>query len=539
MTKQAAIYARYSSDLQSDKSIEDQVALCRAYGQRNGYRVVATFEDRAVSGASIHGRPGIQALMQTATDQKFDAVIAESLSRIGRDQEDRHRIHKQLAFRDIDLITPSDGIVTPMINGIRGIIDQQFLDDQKRATRRGMEGVVRGGKSAGGRCYGYRPAPRLENGEIVRGDLEIVAAEADVIRRIFREYVDGRTPRQIAHGLNRDHIAPPRGRQWNASTLNGSAQCGTGIPRNSLYAGRREWNRTHKIKNPDTGKRVQRVNPASEHVSHQVPHLAIVPVKLFEAAQSRKAALTKVAPHKQRAPKRMLSGLLRCGCCGGGMSIRSKDKSGRYRVGCSNYRENGACREPTTCYVEDIEVVVIDGLRAELKAPDVLKEYAREYHAERQRLAATASRDATRLEKRRGEIAREVDRLVDLLAKGIGDPQPLGDRMNVIMAEGREIDAQLEAARAKPTVVALHPAALKRYEQQLDRLAESIGKGIAAGDVRLAAAIRDLVETVTVRRERGGIRVEIAGKLNALLGDRAFPNGRAFVAGNSGAGCRI
>ena len=57
--------------------------------------------------------------------------------------------------------------------------------------------------------------------------------------------------------------------------------------------------------------------------------------------------------------------------------------------------------------------------------------------------------------------------------------------------------------------------------------------------MRLAAALRDLIESVTVRRERGVLQVEIAGQLNALLGDGAFPNGRAFVAGNDGAGCRI
>src|SRR5262245_30066290 len=95
--KRAVIYARYSTALQNDKSIEDQIAVCRAYAARNGYQIVMTpFEDRAASGASMHGRPGLAKLMKAATDQQFAAVITESLSRIGRDQEDRHHIHKQL-----------------------------------------------------------------------------------------------------------------------------------------------------------------------------------------------------------------------------------------------------------------------------------------------------------------------------------------------------------------------------------------------------------------------------------------------------------
>jgi hypothetical protein len=180
---------------------------------------------------------------------------------------------------------------------------------------------------------------------------------------------------------------------------------------------------------------------------------------------------------------------------------------------------------------------VIDGLRAELRRPEVLTAYAREYHDERQRLATQANRNAATLERRLGGIKRETERLVDHLAKGIGDPQIVGDRMKAVVAEGREIEAKLAAAHAEPKVIALHPAALKRYEQQLANLHESIGKAVEAGDRKLADAIGDLVETVTVRRKSDrGVEVEIAGRLNALLGDQAFPNGRRFSGGNAGSG---
>jgi site-specific DNA recombinase len=495
MAKRAAVYARYSTDLQKDKSIEDQVAVCRAYAARNGYTIVVTFEDRATSGASIYGRSGIQRLLKAAHNRQFSAVIAESLSRIGRDQEDRAFIRKRLNFEGIDLVTPTDGVVTPMVDGMRAIIDEQYLDDLKRMIRRGMSGLVRAGKNAGGRCYGYRPRHHFENGEVIRGDLEIVESEAEVVRRIFSEYLEGRTPRQIAHDLNRDRVAPPRGRTWNASTINGSPQRGTGLLRNALYVGRLEWNRVRMIKDPDTGKRVSRPNPPDEWQITPVTRLAIVPTDLYEAAQARKAEMTRVQPHKQRAPKRILSGLLRCGCCGGGMSTKGKDKSGRVRLECSNARENGTCPEPRTFYLDQVEDTVLNGLRAELKNPQVLSEYVCEYHAERQRLASKAVRNVTRLERRRGEIDREVERLVNGIAKGIGNPNVLGDRMNEILSERGKIEAQLEAARAKPTVVALLPAALKRYEQQLANLQDSIGKVVETGDQKLTVAIRDLALT--------------------------------------------
>jgi predicted site-specific integrase-resolvase len=67
--KRAAIYARYSTDLQKDRSIADQIAVCRSYAERHGYHVVEVFEDRAASGASIHGRPGIQKLIQAVKNK--------------------------------------------------------------------------------------------------------------------------------------------------------------------------------------------------------------------------------------------------------------------------------------------------------------------------------------------------------------------------------------------------------------------------------------------------------------------------------------
>ena len=76
-------------------------------------------------------------------------------------------------------------------------------------------------------------------------------------------------------------------------------------------------------------------------------------------------------------------------------------------------------------------------------------------------------------------------------------------------------------------MVALHPSALARYEQQLADLQDALAKGIRSGDSEAAEAIRDLVETVTVSRNPsglGGVVVEITGRLNALLGEQGYPD---------------
>jgi site-specific DNA recombinase len=76
----AAIYARYSSDLQREASIEDQVRICRQHIDREGWTLVTTYSDAATSGAS-RLRPGYQKLLEDARAGAFDVVVAEALDR--------------------------------------------------------------------------------------------------------------------------------------------------------------------------------------------------------------------------------------------------------------------------------------------------------------------------------------------------------------------------------------------------------------------------------------------------------------------------
>ena len=104
--------------------------------------------------------------------------------------------------------------------------------------------------------------------------------------------------------------------------------------------------------------------------------------------------------------------------------------------------------------------------------------------------------------------------------------------MKAICAERRDIEAQLELAPFKPAAVTLHPGAVARYEQQVGRLEDAISNGLKAGETEAAAVIRELIESVTVRRQVDGVEVEIKGRLNALLGEKAFPNGVRAVWGS-------
>ncbi len=133
----AAIYARYSSDLQSEASIEDQIRLCREHTARDGMSVVDVYTDYAISGGSLTNRPGMLALLNDAKNRHFDVMIAEAMDRISRDQEDIAAIFKRLSHADVRIVTLSEGEINELHVGLKGTMNALFLKDLAQKTRRG------------------------------------------------------------------------------------------------------------------------------------------------------------------------------------------------------------------------------------------------------------------------------------------------------------------------------------------------------------------------------------------------------------------
>ncbi len=139
--QKVAIYARYSSDLQSDASIEDQIRICSERAKQEGWKIINTYTDHGISGATLM-RPGIQMLMQDAMAGKFDIVLTEALDRLSRDQEDIAGIYKRIIFADSKIITLSEGEVSDIHIGLKGTMNALFLKDLAAKTHRGLSGRI-------------------------------------------------------------------------------------------------------------------------------------------------------------------------------------------------------------------------------------------------------------------------------------------------------------------------------------------------------------------------------------------------------------
>jgi site-specific DNA recombinase len=314
---------------------------------------------------------------------------------------------------------------------------------------------------------------------------------------------------------------------------------GGGLILNSIYAGRITWNRVRMVKDPVTRKRLSRPNPPDQYRFAEAPHLQIIDDATFRAAQAIKAQrrhnATPAGVQSARAPKRVFSGLIRCGSCGGGMASIGSDAKG-LRVQCSTHRESGSCGNGRRVYLDDIEALAIKGLRQNLAHPDVIAEFVDSYNAERKRLKKEATGERARLERRLGEIGREMKRIVDSIVIRGMPPEQFVVRMQGLEAEKSKATAALESTKETDNVIAIHPKAIDRYKQAVAKLADELKRGSPTE----FAAIRELVTAIIVHASPsrpGGagtkanaeddrsVRIDIKGRLAALCGNPAlFPN---------------
>ena len=509
-----ALYARYSSDNQREASIEDQLRLCRQHAEKQGWSVADSYTDRAISGASLL-RPGIQELIQDATRGRFAIVLAEAMDRLSRDQEDIAGLFKRMAFAGVRIVTLSEGDVTHLHVGLKGTMNALFLKDLADKTRRGLRGRIEDGKSGGGLCFGYDVVRQLDAaGDPVRGDRSVNEVEAGVVRRIFKDYIEGKSSRTIAWELNKERIKGPQGAAWGPSTIHGNPKRGVGILNNELYAGRLVWNRLRYLKDPDSGKRVSRLNQEDEWVVQDVPALRIVDQETWDKAKARQQALAYVPPapgentlNERRRPKHLFTGLVKCGCCGGGFSMISKDL-----LGCSTARNKGTCNNRFNIRRDALEASVLDGLRAHLMEPELFKAFCDEFTREVNRLRMERDSDVINRRKELDRIERELDKAIQAILDGVPGAK-LKDKIGGL--EARKIELLELVSESKEPIHLLHPNMAAIYRQRISALCESLGD--EDRKVEAVEVLRTLVDQVSLVPEDDGLSIVLRGDLAAIL----------------------
>lgn len=295
-----------------------------------------------------------------------------------------------------------------------------------------------------------------------------------------------------------------------------------GILNNELYIGKIVYNRQGFLKNPDTGKRQSRSNPEKEWVYHDVPHLRIVPNDLWEAVQLRKKATAKQSGSYRKRPPRLLSGLLKCGCCGGsfvivgGSTKKNGKRIGQYRYGCATRREKGTCDNRLTIGVKDIEDRVFDGLVKYLGHPKGLALFVREFHKHLREQKADIQKERALLERRLAKVRQNIKAIVTAIEDGLYQPS-MKERMAELEDEKSRLEMEIKEFEDEPEIIDFLPNVGERYERQLADLRSAIENG----DNRHEAVelLRGMVEEIRLipNSEKSALDLAIKGNLAVVL----------------------
>jgi site-specific DNA recombinase len=391
-----------------------------------------------------------------------------------------------------------------------------FLKELAEKTRRGLRGRIELGKAGGGVSFGYRIVRRLENGVVSTGEREIVPEEAAIVRRIFNDYRAGASPKQIAKVLNAEGVRGPRGALWSPSTIHGNPERGIGILHNELYIGRLVWNRQRFLKDPDTGKRVARANPPSEWITKDVPELRIIDDEVWQAVQTRYATVQRKWKNAEegrrfnqfRRPKYLFSGLTKCGECGAGFIVYSREQ-----LGCFGTRDRGTCTNKLTISRHEVEERVLSALQDKLMRNDFFEEFCREFAKEMNRLRMEQRAGLTSAKREVERIGRRIKKLLDLLLDDEIDMAEGKAEMKALDARRKELEIQLKAAEEPPPL--LHPSMADLYRSKVEELASALQRE----DTRLEASemLRGLIDSIVLIPDEGQLRIELRGNLAAML----------------------
>ena len=513
-----AIYARYSSDLQRDASIEDQVRVCRARADREGWLVHDIYTDRAISGATTL-RPGYQALMAALRVGGIDVVLAESLDRFSRDLEHIAAFYKLCVFHQVRIHTVAEGDISELHIGLKGTMGALYLKDLAEKTRRGLESRVHAGRCTGAPAYGYIVVRNLkEDGELDRGLRAIDPDKAAIVRRIFEAYAGGASPRRIAQTLNAEAIAGPRSGVWFNASIRGRAKRGDGLLRNELYIGRMVWRRRVNAKDPVSGARIRRDNLPKGHLIIEVPHLRIIDDELWRRVQDRlrrEAAPYQAGPNgvqsafwDRRRPRHLLSGKVFCGVCARQLSLFGRDY-----LGCKA-AAHGTCRNRRTVRRTVLQARVMDVLSRQLMQPDLLAEFITAFNQEWRRLAGEVRSQAVAQQREKAALDRKIANLVEAVSDGRSSPS--------IMAKLADLEAQKTRLGDVPTpptepAPALHPGISQVYAAKVRNLAHALEKGENPEALEAARSLIDKVILHPPETDDDPPGVELIGELTALL----------------------
>lgn len=394
-TRNAVIYARYSSHSQRDVSIDQQIRACRLFAERQGIEIANVYEDRATTGTNDR-RPAFQRMIKDAERAQWQFVIVYSLDRFARDRYDSAVYKRRLKECGVKVLSAmeniSDDPTGVLMESLLEGLAEYYSKELSRKIRRGMEDNAAKCLCNGQIPFGYR---RGEDGRFA-----IDEAEAPIVQEIYRRIRDGSRICDIIHDINQRGILTKHGKVWSKSTFNR-------LLSNERYTGIYIYK---DVRIPGGMPRI--IDPALFDAVQLIMHTKKNP---------RKNSAPDGAPQRRRQENGIyyLTGKLYCGHCHSpmvGVSGHGKGGATYYYYTCKGKRTEHSCKKKNVNrdYIETFLATALKETMLNDKAISALADAAVAYQQQK-----APSAELESLQTRAAEIKKSISNIVAAIEAGI------------------------------------------------------------------------------------------------------------------------
>ena len=456
----AAIYARYSSTNQREESIEAQVRACQDYARKNGLVIVDTYADSAKTGTNAE-REEFQRMIADSATGKFEFVIVHKLDRFSRDRYDSVVYKRKLRSNGVTLrsvLENLDGSPESLI--LESLLEAMAAYYSQNLSRESLKGL----KENGYKCIHNGGIPPL--GYDVDKETRkyvINEEEAMVVRYIFSSYADGIGYNQIIRYLNNNGFRSKRGNIFGKNSIQG-------LLKNIRYTGVYTYN-MRKEKDA-AGNRNHRPKPKDEQIMIEGGMPAIIDKDTFERAQIQLSKNRQFAARGKSKTVYLLSGLMRCGECGGSMyANKSKDRHGNslYFYVCQNKNYKKHCTNKAI-RKETIENYVLSQLLKDIfdrEGIDKLKKHLTEYHKRKRENINRLSND---LRAEHEQITVKLSNIVKIISESSVTVDTASHEIKLMEERKRDIEDQLDKLHKESALLSISEkqiSKIRSYEKEI------------------------------------------------------------------------
>lgn len=432
MTHGAYILARYSTENQSEASIEVQVERCREWCGRQSLPVLDVFSDRAISGMK-ETRPEYQRMMQSLYAGGADTVVIYDQSRMFRNMVYWFQFREALQRIGVHVVSVTQPTVGGDLNdpavflneGVTALFNQMWVLQTQQKVREGVRQRAKSGKHTGGTpALGYR----VENERLV-----VDEAEAETVRLIFELYASGQSYIDIIADLNRRGLKTKRGNAFGKNSIHD-------LLKNEKYVGRSLFG--GKPVSYDGTRNAHAAR--GEHLEIECP--SIVSKELFDSVQARLAANKHQNTGKRvAAVEQPLKGKIFCGACGGAMTIHYKYPArggARYEYYKCATKQRGKGCSGMSIRKDEIEDTVASAVLSMLGSPKSRDKLLSVLRDQRDSLLKMSAPKLKELQAEYDSLASQIEKAVDAVMAGLTSPA-LIERTNALESKKAQVAEEI------------------------------------------------------------------------------------------------